>query len=69
MSDSRRADRAIKKSVKQLYPEEPQGNLARHLDTLVFMISGIIASQSCQLSKMASKVPGAVCTQTAARNK
>jgi hypothetical protein len=60
MSDSRRQYRAIKKSVKQLYPEEPQGNLARHLETLVFMVSGMIASKSCQLPKIASKVPGDV---------
>jgi hypothetical protein len=60
MSDSRRQYRAIKKSVKQLYPEEPKGRLARHLETLVFMISGIIASKSCQLPKMASQVPGDV---------
>jgi len=60
MSDSRRQYRAIKKSVKQLYPEEPKGNLARHLETLVFMISGIIAGKSCQLPKMASQVPGEV---------
>src|SRR3989304_1290887 len=50
MSDSRRQYRAIKRAVKQLYPEEPKGNLARHLETLGFMISGVIAS----------KVPGEV---------
>jgi hypothetical protein len=60
MNDSHRVYRAIKKSMKQLYPEEPQGNLARHLDTLVFMVCGIITSQSCQLPKMASKVAGEV---------
>ena len=60
MSDSRRQYRAIKRAVKQLYPEEPRGNLARHLETLVFMVSGIIASKSCQLPKIASKVPGEV---------
>ncbi len=60
MSDSRRQYRAITKAVKQLYPEEPKGNLARHLETLVFMISGIIASRSCQLPKIASQVPGEV---------
>jgi hypothetical protein len=58
MSDSRRQYRAIKQAVKQLYPEEPRGNLARHLETLVFMVSGIIASKSCQLPKIASQVPG-----------
>ena len=60
MSDSRRQYRAIRKAVKQLYPTEPKGNLARHLETLVFMISGIIAGKSCQLPKMASKVPGEI---------
>ena len=60
MSDSRRQYRAIKQAMKQLYPEEPRGNLARHLETLVCMISGIIASKSCQLPKIASQVPGEV---------
>jgi hypothetical protein len=46
--------------LKQLYPKNPQGNLARHLETLVCMITGIILSKSCQLPKIASKVPGAV---------
>jgi|GEM_PF-1791405 len=60
MSDSRRAHRAIKTKLKQLYPQTPQVNLARHLETLAFMVSGIILSQSCQLPKIASKVPGDV---------
>jgi hypothetical protein len=60
MSDSRRTHRAIKTQLKQLYPEEPQGNLARHLETLASMITGIILSKSCQLPKIASQVAGAV---------
>lgn len=60
MSDSRRQYRAIKKALKQLYPEEPRGNRARHLETLVGMISGIIGAKSCQLPKMAGHVPGEV---------
>ena len=60
MSDSRRQYRAIRKAMKQLYPEEPRGNMARHLETLVFMMSGIIGGKSCQLPKMASQVPGEV---------
>ncbi len=60
MSDSRRVHRAIKKAVKQLYPEEPQGNLARHLETLAFMVSGIVLGKSCQLPKIASKGPDEV---------
>jgi hypothetical protein len=60
MSDSHRVYRAIKHAIKQLYPEEPRGNLARHLDTLTGMVSGIILGKSCQLPKMASKIPGEV---------
>ncbi len=48
--------RAIKKAILQLYPPKPQGNLARHLTTLVGLVSGILLSKSCQLPKMASKV-------------
>jgi hypothetical protein len=58
MSDSRRTYRAIKKAILQLYPTKPQGNLARHLTTLVGLVSGIVLSKSCQLPKIASKVPG-----------
>ena len=60
MSDSHRTYRAIKTKLKQLYPEKPQGNLARHLETLVGMITGIILGKSCQLPKIASKVPGEI---------
>jgi hypothetical protein len=60
MSDSRRTYRAIKKAILQLYPTPPQGNLARHLTTLVGLVSGIVLSRSCQLPKIASKVPGEV---------
>jgi hypothetical protein len=60
MSDSRRTYRAIKKAILQLYPAKPQGNLARHLATLVGLVSGIVLSKSCQLPKIASKVPGEV---------
>jgi hypothetical protein len=58
MNDNRRQYRAIKRALKQLYPGEPQGNLARHLETLVFFVCGIIASKSCQLPKIASHTPG-----------
>ena len=60
MSDSRQVHRAIKQAVKQLYPEEPRGNLARHLDTLGNMVTGIVLGKSCQLPKLASKIPGDV---------
>jgi hypothetical protein len=60
MSDSCRVHRAIKKAVKQLYPSEPRGNLARNLETFASMITGIVVGKNCQLSKMASELPGAV---------
>jgi hypothetical protein len=60
MSDSRRTYRAIKQAILQLYPVKPQGNLARHLTTLVGLVSGIVLSKSCQLPKIASKVPGEI---------
>src|SRR3990172_11919180 len=60
MSDSRRVYRAIKQALTQAYPDRPQGNRARHLETLVGMVSGIVLGKSCQLPKIASKVPGEV---------
>jgi len=60
MSDSRRVHRAIKKAILQLYPTKPQGHLARHLATLACLVSGIVLGRSCQLPKIASKVPGDV---------
>jgi len=57
MSDSRRVYRAIRQAVKQLYPSEPQGNLARHLNTLAGMVTGIVLGKSCQLPTLASKAP------------
>jgi len=46
--------------MQQLYSGEPRGNPARHLEKLVFMINAIIARKTCQLSKIASRVPGSV---------
>ncbi len=60
MSGSRRVHRAIKKAIWQLYPSKPQGNLARHLTTLVCLVSGIVLSKSCQLPKIADKIPGEI---------
>jgi hypothetical protein len=60
MSDSRRVYRAIKQALKQAYPDRPQGNVARHLETLVGMVSGIVLGKSCQLPMIASQVPGEV---------
>jgi hypothetical protein len=57
MSDSRRVYGAIRQAVKQLYPQEPRGNVARHLNTLAGMVTGIVLGRSCQLPKLAHKSP------------
>lgn len=57
MSDNLRQYRAIRDALKQGYPGEPQGQSARHLVTLAALISGIVASKSTQLPKVAAKVP------------
>jgi hypothetical protein len=57
MSDNLRQYRAIRTALRQAYPGEPQGRCARHLTTLAALISGIVASKSTQLPKVAAKVP------------
>jgi len=57
MSDNRRRYRTIRKELKRLYPIEPKGNLARHLNTLAGLISGIVGCNSAYLPKVAKKVP------------
>jgi hypothetical protein len=42
MSDNLRRYRAIRNGLRQLYPTEPKGNVARHLNTLAGLISGIL---------------------------
>ena len=44
--------------MRQIYPTEPQGNTARHLDTLAALISGIVGSKSSNLPAIAAKLPG-----------
>jgi hypothetical protein len=55
MSDNLRQYRAIRDALRQAYPCEPQGRCARHLTTLAALISGIVASKSTQLPKVAAK--------------
>src|ERR1044071_9940113 len=57
MSDNLRRYFAIQKALKSLRPTEPKGNVARHLNTLAMLISGIIGSQKCHLPAVARKVP------------
>lgn len=56
MSDNIRRFRSIKNGLMKLLPHKATGNFARHFETMAFMISGVIASQSCHLPKVASKV-------------
>jgi hypothetical protein len=57
MSDNRRRNRAIRGALKQLYPTEPTGNLARHLNTLAMLVGGIVGSQRVNLPAIANKAP------------
>jgi len=51
MSDNRRRFRSIRRDLKKLYPFEPKGNLARNLNTLAAMISGIVVQNQSVLLK------------------
>ena len=57
MSDNLRRYRAIRAALRQGYPGQPTGTVARHLTTLAALISGIVGSQSTQLPKVATHVP------------
>jgi hypothetical protein len=57
MSDNLRRYRAIRDALTHGYPGEPTGNRARHVTTLAALISGIVASKSTQLPKIAPQVP------------
>jgi hypothetical protein len=49
MSDNARRSHTIRSKINTLYPGEPKGNLARHLNTLAGFISGIVGSKSVHL--------------------
>ena len=49
--------RAIRAALIQEYPGEPQGRCAQRLATLAALLSGIVASKSTQLPKVAATVP------------
>src|SRR5580693_6650657 len=57
MSDNLTRYFAIQKALRQLLPAEPKGNVARHLNTLAFMIAGLIGAQKCHLPAIARKAP------------
>jgi len=57
MSDNLRRYCAIHSHLKQAYPQEPSGNLARHLKTLAGLVCGIVGSRKCHLPAAAGKAP------------
>src|SRR5258708_35640525 len=67
MCDNLKRYFAIRKALKQFYPGNAQGNLARHLDTLAIFVSGIVASGSTALSKIAASVPQSAKTNSRIR--
>ncbi|MEO5332154.1 MAG: hypothetical protein H7839_09035 [Magnetococcus sp. YQC-5] len=57
MSDNAKRYRAIKDKLTKLYPRQPRGNVAIHLNTLAGIVSGIVGGKSVNLPKVAEKVP------------
>jgi len=57
MSDNLRRYRAIRDALRQGYPGQPTGTVARHLTTLAALISGIVGSKNTQLPSVATKIP------------
>jgi hypothetical protein len=57
MGDNNTRYREIRNALDKIYPVQPQGNAARHLNTLAATVSGIVGSGSTQLPKIADKVP------------
>jgi hypothetical protein len=48
---------AVRSALRQFYPGEPTGNLARHLNTMAWMISGIVGSKRTNYPEIAKKAP------------
>ena len=57
MSDNLRQYRAIRETLAQWYPGAAKGRITRHVNTSAALISGIVASKSTQLPKIATTVP------------
>ena len=49
--------RTLRQGLRKLYPVEPKGNLARHLNTLTGFICGILQSQRVNLPAVAAHIP------------
>jgi hypothetical protein len=50
----------IESGLKNLYPSKLQGNPLRRFNTLISMVSGLIASQHVSLGKIADNQPGKI---------
>jgi len=57
MSDNHRQYRTVRNALDRFYPHPPEGNLARHLNTLAAFIHGIVRSKSTHLSAIAKGEP------------
>jgi hypothetical protein len=57
MSDCKTMYRKVKEFVKYLYPDQLNGNLARNMNTLTSMITGIIIGKETQLPQIETNVP------------
>jgi hypothetical protein len=57
MSDNLRRYRAIRDALRQWYPGQPTGTVARHLTTLAALMSGIVGRKSTPLPQIATQVP------------
>ena len=57
MSDNIRRFRAVRNALDRLYPQQPKGNTARHLNTLAALICGITGAKHTHLPKIAEKAP------------
>ncbi|MEW5801119.1 MAG: hypothetical protein AB1847_03340 [bacterium] len=57
MSDNMKTYKAVRDALKHLYPKDPQGNIARRLNVLAALISGIVGSKKVNLPQIAAKIP------------
>jgi hypothetical protein len=57
MSDNRRVYSTIRMALKQMYPSEPKGNVARMLKSLTALVSRIGLGESFKLPTIARIAP------------
>jgi len=57
MTDCKATYSKVMEFLKCLYPSEPNGNLARNMNTLGAMVTGIVIGKETQLPKIAANIP------------